>query len=359
MVAVLAIPSTAQAAVTNVICDPVALQTAITSAASGDTLVLAPGCTYTYTDLNKATADNALPVINKTLTILGSGDTIQRASTAATKFRLFQIDNPGNLTLTNLTIRNGHSAGDGGGILLNGAGTALKASVVTVTNNFADIVGGGIADLGGAATFNSSTVTSNTAGLDGGGFFVTGPGATGTFNSSSVVGNMSVGTGFAEGGGLEVLFGSKVTLNSTRVAGNTVSVTAAGGSVDGAGIAMNATVTLNSSPVENNTATGSGGGAEGGGVFNFGGTLNVTSSRFSGNTANDPVIGGKGGGLFNNGGGTATFRSSPVTGNSALGPTATAGGIFRASGTVTLISSPVTGNIPNNCGSPSTVPGCS
>jgi hypothetical protein len=358
--ALLAIPTIARAATTSVPCDPVALQTAITAASPGDRLLLASGCVYTYTDANKASADTALPDIAKILAIVGNGAILQRDPAATTSFRILKIDPSGSLTLNDMTIRNGHAPtnSDGGGIRLNGANTALKTNNVTVTNNTADRDAGGIAGDLGAVTFTGGAITGNTAAENGGGIEV---GGTATLNSSALTNNVANGTlnGFGEAGAIELFFGGNVTLNSTRVTGNQATATGTSGA-DGGAIAEGRgnSVTLNSSPVANNTAVGTGSGGEGGGIANFGGTLKVSSSQLTNNSASDPTIGGKGGGVYNQSG-TATLKGDSVTGNQAIGPGADGGGILRPGGTVTIPGTSVSGNNPNNCGSPSTVPGCS
>jgi hypothetical protein len=66
-----------------------------------------------------------------------------------------------------------------------------------------------------------------------------------------------------------------------------------------------------------------------------------------------------GGGIYNDIGGTTTLQGVSVVINRAVGSGADGGGIFRADGTVTLSATSVAGNQPNNCGSSSTVAGCS
>ena len=358
LTALLLMPATAQATTTNVSCDPTALNTAITSARSGSTLALAPGCMYTYTDLNKANADDALPPIAKTLTVVGNGAIIQRSPTAR-DFRIVEIDSGGSLALNSLTIRNGHapeSLRDGGGVLLDGSNARLDArNAVTITQDVADRFGGGIEDVGGALNLNNSTISHSTAGRAGGGLDVFRDGANATLNSSSVIDN----TSNFSAGGIEAVNSVTVTLNSTRVTGNTASALGSGKSAFGAGISNDspATLNLNSVRILNNTATGTGGGAFAGGLYNSG-TLTFNSGQLSNNTAQDSNGGGRGGGLYNHAG-SSTLRSVLVTQNRALGPGADGGGIFRNSGAVPLISTVVTGNTPNNCGNPRTVDGCS
>ncbi|WP_052443124.1 hypothetical protein [Streptacidiphilus neutrinimicus] len=85
--------------------------------------------------------------------------------------------------------------------------------------------------------------------------------------------------------------------------------------------------------------------------------MKITDGLVAGNTANGQNS--RGGGIFNTGGGSAMLTRTPVTKNQALGAGANGGGVFNASGTVTRTASPVVGNQPDNCGTPSTVAGCS
>jgi len=93
-------------------CDPTALQNAVAAAPSGETLVLAAGCIYSI--VTPATPEDALPVIAKALTIVGRGATIQRSPQATANFRIIEVQSPGNLTLTAVTIAKGHTLRDFG-----------------------------------------------------------------------------------------------------------------------------------------------------------------------------------------------------------------------------------------------------
>lgn len=335
-------------------CSESDLQAAISAVATvGGTVNLMPGCTYTLTDATPPNDDNGLPVITNAVTINGAGDTITRAASAA-NFRFFQVGGPnGNLTLNTLTLSNGHASnslgnGRGGAIWLSGSGPALTLSNTTLTSNIADTFGGAIDNDNGAVTARSSTLNNNT-GAAGGAVFVSpfGGSGTATFNNNS---NITGNHARTLAGGLAAAVGTTVTLNGTRVIGNVVT----GTNAQGGGIAQAGTMTLNGSPVIGNTITGTN--AQGGGIFNTVGTVKLTASPITGNTANG--TNSRGGGLFNTAFGTVSLTASPVTFNRALGTGATGGGILNASGAVTLFVSPVIGNQPNNCGNPSTVPGC-
>ncbi|TWV38372.1 hypothetical protein FRZ03_24625 [Streptomyces misionensis] len=330
------------------------LQAAIAAVATvGGTVNLKRRCTYTLTDAAPPNGDNGLPVIRNNVTINGRGDTITRAATAG-NFRFFEIDGPdGKLTLNALTLSKGHASGGlgngrGGAIWLSGAGPALTLNDSSLTTNTADTFGGAIDDDNGAVSVNRSTLHNNTA-SSGGAVFVSpfGGSGTATVGRSRITGNHA--TRLA--GGIAAAVGTTVTLTSTQVTHNDVT----GSTPQGGGIAQAGTMTLKRSEVTGNTTTGAN--AQGGGIFNISGTVKLTDSPVTRNTANG--TNSRGGGIFNTGFGTVTLTRSPVTRNQALGTGANGGGIFNASGTVTLVASPVTGNQPDNCGSPSTVPGCS
>ncbi|MFF7903590.1 MULTISPECIES: hypothetical protein [unclassified Streptomyces] len=291
----------------------------------GGTVNLRRGCTYTLTDAAPPNDDNGLPVIKSKVTINGCGDTITRAATAA-KFRFFEIDGPnGNLTLNALTLSNGHAStslgnGRGGAIRLNGTGPALTLNNASLKTNTADVFGGAVDNDNGAFSVNRSTLRNNKA-SSGEAVFVSpfGGSGTATLDRSRIIGNHAS----VLGGGIAAAVGTKATLTSTQVTGNDVT----------------------------------GANAQGGGIFNTVGTVRLTDSPVTGNTVNG--TNSRGGGIFNTGSGTVALTRSPATRSRALGTGANGGGIFNASGSVTRIASRVTGNRPNNCGSPSTVPGCS
>jgi hypothetical protein len=338
----LGLPATAVAQ-TLVPCNGAALQSAVAAAntAGGGTLNLSPGCTYSLTTPDSG--ENGLAVITTPIRVNGNRATITRSS--ATIFRFFNVAGPGNLTLNALTLRDGRASN--GGAILVGAGGRLTLSASTVTGNTATSVGGGgIINLGGTVVIDSSTLSNNT-GSQGGSLNNQGAGTT-TFTSSAVTGNHAI-SGFATGagGGIAIVNGS-VTLSGTRLAGND----ATGPGAFGGAAVSTGTLTLTGSPVLNNIANGAN--ASGGGLWNSA-TLNVANSQVLGNTATGTNA--RGGGIFNSAG-TTTLQSVAVVTNQAVGTGADGGGIFRPNGTVTVTGSSVAANRPNNCGNPSTVPGC-
>ncbi|MCX4457837.1 hypothetical protein OOK58_38480 [Streptomyces sp. NBC_01728] len=347
--------ATSQALIVNVTsCSESDLQAAIGAVATvGGTVNLRPRCTYTLTDAAPPNDDNGLPVIKNKVTINGRGDTITRAATAA-NFRFFEIDGTnGNLTLNNLTLSNGHASnslgnGRGGAIWLSGTGPALTLNDTSLTTNTADTYGGAIDNDNGAVSVNRSTLHNNRASA-GGAVFVSpfGGSGTATVDRSRITGNHAT----ILAGGIAAAVGTTVTLTRTRLTDNDVT----GTNAQGGGIAQAGTMTLKRSEVIGNTTTGSN--AQGGGIFNTSGTVKLTDTLVADNTTNG--TNSRGGGIFNTGSGTVALTHSLVTNNRALGTGADGGGIFKASGTVTRIVSPVALNQPNNCGNPSSVPGCS
>ncbi|MEO8395362.1 MAG: hypothetical protein ABI700_20370, partial [Chloroflexota bacterium] len=257
-----------------------------------DTISLAAGCTYSLTTMNSSdeTGATALPVIpyvgdGGALIINGNGATIERSADTEAFFRLFAIASGGDLTLNNLTVRNGSFADEssaqfssGGGILNRGV---LTLSNVNVTGNTAGNCGGGVSNgpIGGFIHLEDGTMT---------------------ITNSTISGNHSLGCG----GGI-YNNGSLILTNST-VDNNQAS---GGGSsffdsdCSGGGIFSNGNLTLTSSTISNNTAVFDGGGICGSG-------LTMTDSTISGNSA-----GHDGGGVFNNG--TFSMITSSISDNTA------------------------------------------
>jgi predicted outer membrane repeat protein len=398
----------AEAASTHVPCSATALASAVGSAASGETLSLAPYCTYRLTA--------ALPTVSQNLTILGNGATLQRSDAPATPaFTILSVD-AGTLAVTALNFTNGagaiaatenasitvhggmftgNHAANGGAINSTTGQGSLTVTGATFTGNTATQAGGAIYTSEAAAmtTVTRSTFIKNTAGSTGGAIYnfydmdisgsafddnqaeyggaifnnalsgdnltdvtIRGNSATqdggGVFTvgcALSVTGGQVSGNHAGnDGGGLyqNDLAGPSdgLTLTSTSVDGNTAQ--------DGAGIYADDTVTnVASSTVSGNAAT-----ADGGAIYNDGssfgyGNVNLGTSTISGNRA-----GGNGGGIYNTVG-TVDATSTPVEFNMAG---TGGGGVFDGPGpdTVALTTSPVRFNMPDNCEPGGTITGC-
>ena len=141
----------------------------------------------------------------------------------------------------------------------------------------------------------------------------------------------------------EIEGGATVTLSGLIVADGSVT------GDDGGGIRNFGTLTLDSSIVRNNSATGTPTsingsflitniGGKGGGIYN-GGTSTVNNSTISGNSSSS------GSGIYN--GGTSTVNNSTISGNSAsssgIFPGVSGGGIYNG-GTSTVSNSTISGN---------------
>lgn len=300
-----------------------------------------------------------LPAITDSLTITGS--VVGKAtgiSINGNKHAIFQITD-GDVTLKDLTIKNG-LAQKGGGILINDAGGTITLTGLAITGNRAisatNALGGGIAIIEGTVNISTSKITGNFAtGLDG------------------IVGASAGGS--ALGGG--IYSEGKLTLTDSLVAGNTAKggkaralSGAGGGDAIGGGIVASkdtADVTVIGSLIAKNKVIGGngaaaaaksaleggdGGAANGAGIANESGILSITNSLVIGNSGKGGA-GGKGGsgdefddggdggrGGVANGGGVASYstdaevtvRASTIAGNSATGGKGGAGGAAGAGG---------------------------
>ena len=153
-----------------------------------DTINLAPGGTYTLTQVGGPDSWNGpsgLPVINSPIIINGNGAIIQRSSAAGTPdFRII-FWTSGDLTLDGVTIKGG-KGGDGAGLLIKGSTNPYVGKVSirnsTITENdtqysgavsyggYLGGAGGGIQNMG-SLTLTNSTISRNRSfsGYGGGG----------------------------------------------------------------------------------------------------------------------------------------------------------------------------------------------
>jgi hypothetical protein len=286
-------------------------------------------------------------------------------------------NNHGAVTLNSSWVNGNFAGGPQGGGIATGNLDGAPSPIATVTINNGQVNdnmapnagGGGIQNFSGVVTLNRTTVDANTS-LNGGGI-ASGNGNGGTppnpaffeLNQSEVNGNTATaapggaGPPIAAGG---IANGGTMILNSTTVDDNTASHTSGGGIVN------HGTMALNKSEVNGNHAAGTGGVASGGGIINASGPgvptfLTINHSSVSENTA-----GGVGGGIANGlpnprdptmslPGGTLRINHSEITNNIAG---IAGGGIFNVMATVTLSHTSVTGNTPDNCEPTGSIAGC-
>lgn len=218
----------------------------------------------------------------------------------------------------------------------------------------------------GNVTINNLELTGGAA-VDGGAIYLGGGSL--TINNSDINGNVANG-GSGSGGGIFIATGASLEVNNTMITGN-VANRAGGGIEDnsGAGLGLvmyNVTLSNNNAGVGPATpAPGNGGGlhitgagdanitastimnnvaaAEGGGLWNGTGTMTVDSSLIMLNSASGADADMGGGGLFN-AGGTLTVSNSTIEDNDALGAAGSGGGILNDMGTLTVTNTTIEGN---------------
>jgi CSLREA domain-containing protein len=221
------------------------------------------------------TLGSQLPFVTTAITINGKGAAntiIQSASSPnVATWRIFQVTSTGNLTLNQMTVRNGRCNGS-----------------CTVLGNIEPNAGGAIYN-GGTLTVTNSTIADNTAD-NGGGLYNSG---TLTVTNSVFSGNNANG-GYGRGGG--IYNNGTLSVTNSTFSGNVAAFT-------GGGIFSEGVLNVKNSTFSGNRAAGSGGG------IHNNGTLDLANSTLVGNITNF------GGGLFN--GGTATVTNSTIAGNIA------------------------------------------
>jgi predicted outer membrane repeat protein len=337
---------------TIVPCDTAALDSAISGAASGDTLVLAAGCTY---------QTGGLPEISTNLAIVGRGATLEYTFTTA-ETPIMSV--PGGVTvhISNLNFTDGYSVGanasalatqgnvtiDGGTFTGNTAevgGSAIEnTGQLTVrgaafTDNGGEAATGGAIDNRGQLTVVATTFTGNDTQLYGtsGGAIVNGGQA--TLRDDTLTGN-----GADSGAGGAILNDGTLTVVSSTITDN-------GAATGGGAIYNDGTLTVVSSSVSNNATSDAAsdpfGAANGGGIEIAYGTVTLRHDTLSGNSAYSD------GGAIYNGAGTLAVVSTSITSNTA--GTGGAGGISNKTGTVSLWRDCIMSNTPVNC---LNVPGC-
>ena len=320
------------------------IQAAVSDAAGGDIVQVAAGV---YTD---AVNPRVVDVDGKNLTIEGAGQDAtfidgENARSGVT------TRNGATLVMSDLTIRNGSSAGSAAGIGLVSAGDDLTLIDVTVKDNTSAASGGGIYTASGTSiSLIRTTVSGNTATAAGGGGLLVNSSVTATVEDSVFLMNSAGTDGGAiqasgssstlaitrstiddsdaddEGGGIWFdSSGGTLTITDSEIVANQTVTTGSGG-----GLWFDSgTVTISGSLFYNNTSA-----ADGGGVYqNTSGNLEIFNSTFSMNDAATD-----GGGLALN---SAVIANSTITGNTAGG---VGGGASRGFSSPTARNSIFAGN---------------
>jgi len=297
------------------------------------TIVLQSGETYTLSldadgggHATDSGANNDDLDITSQITIEGNGATIQRSTgmgfgcdldgnAEQNEFRIFHVQGGGNLTLQNVTVRNGCADGSGtddsgGGIFNNGATVTITGS--TLMGNSADDVGGGIYNFVGTVTITGSTLMGNSADVGGG---IDNFRGTVTITNSTISGNSAL----SFGGGIGNALGGTVTITGSTLSGNTSADD--GGAIDNSG-----TLNLTNTTISGNSSgTGS---DDVGGIWNAG-TVNASFVTIANNSAGTSGAGGIRviSGIFNIKNSIVGNNTAPTGANCSL-----AGGTFNATG---------------------------
>lgn len=285
-----------------------------------DTVELATATIYDISGPDNNTMEpTGLPLITSEITIEGNDSTLQRSEVLGTPlFRILLVTDTGNLTLNDLTVRNGRTGSppQGGffgvqvGSGIRNFGT-LTLNRCTVRDNLGLTYNGGGIASSGSLTINDSILTENDAGDDGGAIAISG----GVLSVKDSIISNNTATDEIAGGIL--MNGGTATLVRTTVSGN---IAALGGGIHNEGGALTlleSTVSNNNTDQEFQTILG------GAGIANDGGTLFVSNSTISNNSS----IGSTGGGIYNMefGPGVVTLVNTTLNGNKAT----FGGGIFN------------------------------
>jgi hypothetical protein len=221
------------------------------------------------------------------------------------------IISSGVLTLTNSTVKNCQDTPRGGGIF-NAAGGTARLITITVENNASTWNGGGISNFG-VMTLMNSRIVSNTARTNSGGI---GNFGVMTVTNSTIISNTIFTT--YQGGGVINAEGGTLTLNNSTISGNSTS-----GNTPGGGLAsvVGATTILNNCTLSGNSAR------SGGGVFVDSGSVSVINATIVNNTAVNTSTSG-----IQLTGGTLSLGNSIVANNSVTNNLAISGGVFTSLG---------------------------
>jgi hypothetical protein len=295
---------------------------------------------------------------------------------------VFDVNSGAIATFSGLTISDGSTSTDGGGIFNDGTlavvdcaiaensavsgGGIFNIGILTITgstianNAVAGPLGSGggiFDDAGGTLSISKSTIAGNTSSIGNGGGIFTNNGAGAVTITNCTIANNSAAAeaaGYGFGGGIcSTAINAPLKITGTAFKGNS-------GGLGGAMAIYFAPTTVASCTFEANTATlaNSGGGA----IWNEC-VLTIVDSTFDGNSTPagesagggivnndvatvtgctiDDNVSNFGAGIFNSGGATLTLFNSTITRNSAG---LNGGGVLNYYGSLTAINSTITSN---------------
>jgi predicted outer membrane repeat protein len=244
-------------------CRAPALSEALSTASDGETLILAPGCTYELRD--------ALPAVTTRLTIVGLGSTLRRSDAPGTpSFSILTVADTAGADLTVVGV----GFGNGGGP--------------------SDDYGGAI-DNGGTVTVRGGTFQDNSTGEYGGAIYNDG---TLRVSEATFAGNVSVYGGAIDNAARAAVFGSGFLGNRA------LALFGAPDNAYGGAIYSDDTLDLTDDGFLANSSAG-----DGGAIYNAG-TVRARHVTITANSAAD-----EGGGVYDQDAGRVTLRDSAVFGN--------------------------------------------
>lgn len=233
--------------------------------------------------------------------------------------RLFNVmDSNVNLKLWNLSLTNGFTSGDGGGIYNDGGSVSLLDGCL-IQSCYAGDEGGAIYSDEGEIKIENSTIRLNRADDDGGGIYL-------NFDDILIAHEMTLDENTSEtgrGGGIYSDF-SRLTINDSLISNN-ISDDTGGGIRNSYG----SLTVKNTSFVKNRSEND-----QGGGLYNTKGTVEIFQSTFSQNQSDD-----SGGGIYNVNG-ELTLTGSTLDQNSS----SQSGGGIAGTGEVAIVESTISKN---------------
>lgn len=277
-------------------------------------------------------------VISTTTTVDGGGlITLSGGGTT----RVFSTMSNVTFTLQNITVANGFTSGQGGGLMsgyrgkLNLANCAFTNNVSTQSGSFD---GGGAVYISSESTVtvNNCTFTGNSANNGGA---INNLLSDLTVTNSTFTSNKSLVSGSGGGGGAIYIDGGngssgKISISGSKFSSNTAIFQGGGIFIQ---LYSGNTAVIDSSQLVSNQVTGSGSQGFGGGIFVINETTTISNSSISGNISNN-----QGGGIWMGNNATLNINNTTVTGNQAAN---LGGGLMKVSGNANLNgSTTISGN---------------
>lgn len=279
--------------------------------------------------------DTGTAEVTTEVTIEGNGSTLDVDPTGD-DVRFFAVGSSGDLTINDLTMKNGYTRDYGGGAIINDGGQ-LNVNDSTFTNNYNSFFGGAIHTISGNTEITDSTFIHNGAESDGGGALSVLSGTLTVTGSLFTKGTYSEGNYTFAVGGAIYAYGSTVTIDNSTIEysdggnggaifANATNLTVSGSTIhknygrDGGGIyAINSSVEITQTTISGNEGT------DGGGIYTRNSDLTIDQSAIQDNFSR-----GSGGGVYfrqygDVSGSTLIMTNTTVSGNEA---TVKGGGVY-------------------------------